>query len=152
LQIEIHLSRASASSNKIDALRTLFLEYKKGCKEILPKVNPTLILDLVEREQQEHHEPIYMLEMFTKSGLDSEQIRNVILEKIGVSPEIYDNGTHYVTNQKISLEMLKEISDHDDVVALEGDYTGEITGLGPSHNWDQVRARMGIRDSYNYQY
>jgi hypothetical protein len=98
----------SSSASKIDVLRTLFLEYKKGCKEILSKVNPTLISDLVEREEQGHHEPIYMLEMFTKSGLDSEKIRNEIEEKTGFSPEIYDHGTHYVTNQKISLELLKK--------------------------------------------
>jgi hypothetical protein len=41
-----------------------------------------------------------MLEVFTKAGVDSEKIRNLILEKVGVTPELYDNGTHYVTNQK----------------------------------------------------
>jgi hypothetical protein len=71
-----------------------------------------------------------MVEVFTKSGVDSEKIRNLILEKVGVTPEVYDNGT----NQKLTLEMLKEISDYDDVVAVEGDYTEAITGLGPSHS------------------
>jgi hypothetical protein len=78
--------------------------------------------------------------------------RNIILEKVGVTPEVYDNGTHYVTNQKLTLEMLKEISDYEDVVAVEGDYTEAITGLGPSHSWDEVRARIGDKDSYKYQY
>jgi hypothetical protein len=48
--------------------------------------------------------------------------------------------------------MLKEISDYEDVVAVEGDYTEAITGLGPSHSWDEVRARIGDKDSYKYQY
>ncbi|HZD33784.1 MAG TPA: hypothetical protein VE130_01150 [Nitrososphaeraceae archaeon] len=50
------------------------------------------------------------------------------------------------------MEMLKEISDYEDVVAVEGDYTEAITGLGPSHGWDEVRARIGDKDSYKYQY
>jgi hypothetical protein len=129
----------------------MILGFKKACKEILPKVNPTLIADVVER-QQDNPEPIFMVEVFTKSGLDSEQIRNIILERTGVTPEVYDHGTHYVTNQKLTLEMLKEISDYEDVVAIEGDYTEAITGLGPSHNWDEVRARIGDKDSYKYQY
>jgi hypothetical protein len=72
-----------------------------------------------------------MVEVFTKAGLYSEQIRNTIMEKVGVTPEVYDNGTHYVTNQKLTLEMFKEISDFEDVVAIEGDYTEAITGLAP---------------------
>lgn len=86
-----------------------------------------------------------MLEVFTQSGVDSEHIKNIILEKTGVTPAIYDNGTHYVTNQKLTLEMLKEISDHNDVVAVAGDYTEAITGLGSSHSWDEVRSRMAKR-------
>lgn len=129
----------------------MLLGFKKACKQILPKVNPTLIADIIER-QQENPEPIYMAEVFTKSGVDSEKIREIIVEKVGVTPEVYDNGTHYVTNHKLTLEMLKEISDYEEVVVVEGDYTEAITGLGPSHSWDEVRARIGDRDSYKYQY
>ena len=39
-------------------------------------------------------------------------------------PAVYDKGTHYVTNQKLTLEMLKEISDSEDVVQVSGEYTG----------------------------
>jgi hypothetical protein len=140
-----------SSSINLDLLRNMLLGFKNACKQILPKVNPTLIADIIERQQQ-NKEPIYMVEVFTKSGVDSEKIRNLILEKVGVTPEVYDNGTHYVTNQKLTLEMLKEISDYEDVVAVEGDYTEAITGLGPSHSWDEVRARIGDKDTYKYQY
>jgi hypothetical protein len=37
--------------------------------------------------------------------------------------------------------MLKEINDTESVVAVEGDYTENITGLGSSHSWDEVRLR-----------
>jgi hypothetical protein len=46
--------------------------------------------------------------------------------------------------------MLKVLSDNDDLVEVEGDYT--IIGLGPSHNWDEVRARIGDKDYHKYQY
>jgi len=139
------------SSIDLDLLRNMVLGFKKACKQILPKVNPALIADIIER-QQENPEPIYLVEVFTKSGVDSEQIRNIILEKVGVTPQVYDNGTHYVTNQKLTLEMLKEISDYEGAVAVEGDYTEAITGLGPSHSWDEVKARIGDKDYYKYQY
>ena len=100
-----------APSASLDLLRNMLFGFKKACKEILPKVNPALIADVIER-QQDNPEPIFMVEVFTKSGLDSEQIRNMILERIGVTPEVYDNGTHYVTNQKLTLEMLKEMSNY----------------------------------------
>ena len=41
--------------------------------------------------------------------------------------------THYVTNHKLTLEILKEISDSDDVLEVAGDYTGTITARGSSH-------------------
>ena len=41
-------------------------------------------------------------------------------------PAIYDNGTHYVTNQKLTLEMLKEISDAEDILEVTGGYTGAL--------------------------
>ncbi len=48
-------------------------------------------------------------------------------------PAIYDNGIHYVTNQKLTLEMLEEISDSEDVLEVTGEYTGGIGGWGASH-------------------
>ena len=41
---------------------------------------------------------------------------------------VYDHGTHYVTNQKLTLEMLKEISNSEDVLEVAGEYTGGIGG------------------------
>jgi hypothetical protein len=51
----------------------------------------------------------------------------------GMIPAVYDNGTHYATNHRLTLEMLKEISDGEDVVEVTGEYTGGITGRGASH-------------------
>jgi hypothetical protein len=138
-------SHPTTFPGELDLLRNTLFQFKSTCTRILPKVNPILIADIIERQQKNPH-PIYMLEVFTRSGVDSEQIKNIILEKVGVVPEVYDNGTHYVTNQKLTLEMLKEISDYADVVAVEGDYTGAITGLGSSHSWDEVKSRIEDKD------
>ena len=74
-----------------------------------------------------------MVEMFTKAGIDSEVIKSIIIEKTGMVPSIYDRGTHYVTNQRLTLEMLLEISELDWVIEITGEYTGGITGRGASH-------------------
>jgi hypothetical protein len=113
-------------------LQTLFETY-------LPKADPVLIHDLLVREQQQQQQknpnvaPFYMVEVFTKPGTDSEAMKNMIIEKTQMVPAIYDQGTHYVTNHRLTLEMLKEISDLEYVVEITGEYTGGLTGRGASH-------------------
>jgi hypothetical protein len=74
-----------------------------------------------------------MVEVFTTPGVHPEAVEKYIFEKTGIVPAIYDNGTHYVTFQKLTLETLKEISDSDYVLEVAGDYTGNITARGSSH-------------------
>ena len=74
-----------------------------------------------------------MLEVFTKEGIDSQKAKDFIFHKTGMMPAIYDDGTHYVTNQKLTLETLKEISDSGDVLEVTGEYTCSIGGYGASH-------------------
>jgi hypothetical protein len=114
-------------------IRSQFGELQKRYHEQLPKVDPGLIHDLLLRKMENPTiDPIFMVEVFTKPGLNTEDVRSYIMEKTGMSPAIYDNGTHYVTNQKLSLENLKEISDSDDVLEVSGVYTGNIGGYGAS--------------------
>ncbi len=47
---------------------------------------------------------MYTVEVFTDGSRDPEDIKKDILAETGMVPEIYDNGTHYVINQKITLE------------------------------------------------
>jgi hypothetical protein len=47
-----------------------------------------------------------------------------LLEKTQMVPAIYDKDTHYVANHRLTLEMLKEISD------LE-----YVRGYRPIHRW-----------------
>src|SRR6266487_4366896 len=128
------------------------LEIKKRFEELqnkyqvyLPKVDPNLIHDLLTRQQENPQvTPMYMLEVFTKPGIDSQAARNYIFEKTGMVAAVYDHGTHYVTNQKLTLEMLKEISSSEDVLEVAGEYTGSIGGWGPSHE------HAGHRHTHDY--
>jgi hypothetical protein len=88
---------------------------------------------LVREEEKSERAPFYMVEIFTKEGTNSDAMKNHIYEKTGMVPAIYDHGTHYVTNQRLSLEALKEISQSEEVLEVTGDYTGTLTGRGASH-------------------
>lgn len=80
-----------------------------------------------------------MVEIFTKEGTDSELVRNWIIEKTQMVPAIYGKGTHYVTNLRLTLEMVKEISDDENVLEVTGEYTGGIGGSGASHEHREHR-------------
>ena len=86
-------------------LETLYHTY-------LPKIDPILLHDLLLREnEQEKYEraPFYMVEVFTKKNTDSEWCKYHILKTTGFVPAIYDNGTHYVTNMRLTLDILKRL-------------------------------------------
>jgi hypothetical protein len=121
-------------------LHRLRIEYEKLFAiyaTVLPKINPSLIDDLLSREIEYHNEgknaPMYTIEVFTKNGTDTEKARMYIIQKTGMVPAIYDNGTHYVTNQRLTLEMLKEISDCDEVLEVAGEYSGSCASIGSVH-------------------
>ena len=115
-------------------IKEQFEALQKGYREYLPKVDPALLHDLLLRQMENPHiEPMYMVEVFTKPGVNTEEAREYIISKTGMSPAIYDKGTHYVTNQKLNLEMLKEISNSEDVIEITGDYTGGLGSFGASH-------------------
>ena len=118
----------------LQELKSVFKGLQTLYQTYLPRVDPILIHDLLVREKEKsEHSPFYMVEIFTKPGTDSEEMKNKIFEKTGGLPTIYDSGTHYVTNQRLTLEALKEISDSEDVIEVTGDYTGSIGGWGASH-------------------
>jgi len=111
----------------------------------LSKVDPDLIHDLLTRQEENPQvTPMYMLEIFTKPGIDSQAARNYIFEKTGMLSAVYDHGTHYVTSQKLTLETLKEISNSGDVLEVAGEYTAGIGGWDPSHE------HAGHRHTHDY--
>ena len=94
--------------------------------------------DLLSREIDYHSDgknaPMYTVEVFTKKEIDSEEAKMYIIQKTGMVPSIYDHGTHYVTNQKLTIEILKEISDCEEVLQVSGEYTGCSAPIGQLHD------------------
>ena len=126
-------------------IKDQFLELQKKYQKHLPKVDPELIDDLLLRQMENPRvAPMYMIEVFTKPGLNTEEVRRYIIGKTGMSPAIYDNGTHYVTNQELTLDILKEISDSEDVIEVTGEYTGGLGGYGASHEHSPYNKRRVI--------
>jgi hypothetical protein len=133
-------------SSEMLEIKDQFLELQKRYQKYLPKVDPELIDDLLLRQMENPGvTPIYMVEVFTKPGLNTEEVRSYIIDKTGMSPAIYDSGTHYVTNQKLTLEILKEISDSEDVIEVTGEYTGGLGGYGGSHEHSHEHSSFNKR-------
>jgi len=133
-----HIQEQQTSYDKsIDTLReikTVFQGLQTLYQTYLSKADPALIHDLLVREKEKSESaPFYMVEIFTKPGTDSEVMKNKIFERTGWLPTVFDKGTHYATNQRLTVETLKEISDSDEVLEVTGDYTGSIGGWGASH-------------------
>ena len=147
---ELTGSGIGKESVELNALRIQHQKLQAIYTQVLPKVVPGLIGDLLSREIEYNQPsnnnnaggPMYTLEVFTKNGTDSEKAKNYIFQKTGMIPAVYDKGTHYVTNQKVTLEILKEISDSDDVLEITGDYSGSWGSIGPIHErGDQAHNR-----------
>jgi hypothetical protein len=120
--------------SEVQEIRTVFQGLQTLYETYLPKVDPILIHDLLVREKEKsENAPFYLVEIFTKPGIDSEAMKEKIFEKTGWLPAVYDKGTHYATNQRLTLEILKEISDSEEVLEVTGDYTGSISATGASH-------------------
>ena len=113
-----------------DDLQGLFQSY-------LPNVDPDLIYDLLTRLRENPEvTPTYTLEIYTKKEIDSAKTVDFIYKMTGAVATIYDNGTHFVTNQKLSLDMLKNISDLNGIIEI----TGAPTTLGCWFS-DSIRRR-----------
>jgi hypothetical protein len=114
------------STSELDEVRTTFSKLRAQYQIALPKVDPALLNDFLSREKATNQPLSYTVEVFTKEGIDSEKAKEYIYQKTGMMPAVFDHGTHYVTNQILTLEMLKEISDSDDVLEVHGSYCGGI--------------------------
>ena len=103
-----------------DDLQGLFQRY-------LPNVDPDLIYDLLTRMRENPSvTPTYTLEVYTKKEVDSAKMIDFMYKITGSMATVYDNDTHYVTNQKLRLDILKSISEMKDIIEI----TGAPTTLG----------------------
>jgi hypothetical protein len=136
-------------SVQLKEIQTVFRGLHTLYQSYIPKADPVLVNDLLARlYENPNTAPFYMVEIFTKPGTDSEALRQHIWNTTGMMPAIYDNGTHYVINQRLTLERLKEISDSEDVIEVTGDYTGTLTGLGASHDIRRIDNTITAAGNY----
>jgi hypothetical protein len=119
---------------EVSEIKNQFEKLQQRYKIHLPKVDPYLVYDLLLR-QQKNPATMYMynIEVFTKQRLDTNAAKEYVNKEAGMVPAVYDKRTHYVTNQKLTLEILKEISDSEEVLQVSGEYTGCSAHIGPSH-------------------
>jgi hypothetical protein len=102
-------------------------EFRKSCMTILPKIDPKLIEDFLFRQQDVSDIiPKYSLEVITKEGLDTQNMKDLIWNKFGKLPVIDYNGTYYRIEHTLTLEMLKRLCDYDFIVGVKGSYVGPI--------------------------
>jgi hypothetical protein len=123
------------SIDELKQIRMVFQGLQTLYQTHLPKVDPAIIHDLLVRElnkksgDKSRLPPFYLVEIRTVKGTDQEMMKSMIFEKTGFLPSITENGTHYVANMRLSLELLKEICESQEgIVRITGDYTGGIGG------------------------
>ena len=137
---------SESTISKLDELKIQTQNLGKAYRELFPKVDPAFVYDLILRlsENPDNNAPVYTVEVFTKEGTNPEKSKERILQTTGTVPAIYDNGTHYVSTQHMTLDMLKKLNDIDYVLEVMGDYTGGASSIGPSHDkgdWKRIRDR-----------
>jgi hypothetical protein len=140
------MSENKTQESQLDELRLQTQRLGEAYRKLFPKVDPAFVYDLILRLEQnpKASAPIYTVEVFTKEGTNPEKSKDHIVQTTGTVPSIYDNGTHYVSTHRITLEILKKLNDIDYVQEVMGDYTGSTSSLGPRHergDWKQIRDR-----------
>lgn len=113
--------------NEMQRVRKQFEQLQSLFQKYLPNVDPDLIYDLLTRLRENPSiTPTYTLEVYTEKEVDSAKTVDFIYKITGAMATVYDNGTHYVINQKLSLNILKNISDLKSIIEI----TGAPTTLG----------------------
>jgi hypothetical protein len=140
------MSEGKAQASKLDELKVRTQQLGEAYRELFPKVDPAFVYDLIIRVVMNPKDsaPIYTVEVFTKEGTNPEKSKEHILQTTGTVPSIYDNGTHYVSTHRLTLEILKKLNDIDYVLEVMGDYTGSASSTGARHekgDWKRIRDR-----------
>ena len=140
------MSEGKAQASKLDELKVRTQQLGEAYRDLFPKVDPAFVYDLIIRLVMNPRDsaPIYTVEVFTKEGTNPEKSKEHILQTTGTVPSIYDNGTHYVSTHRLTLEILKKLNDIDYVLEVMGDYTGSASSTGARHekgDWKRIRDR-----------
>lgn len=115
-------------------IKTKYNELMDAFSKHFSKVDPKLLMALLARLRENPGKlPMFTIEVFTKPGTDANAASRMITSKTGKVPAVFDKGTHYVTDQPLSLEILEEISNDNDVIAIKGDPLDTGGSRGPAY-------------------
>ena len=118
--------------SSIDSIVKKFDEFENSMSEGLPKVDQRLIIDMLHRMKRDAS-PMYTIEIFLKERPNTDDIKSIITEGLGVMPALYNHGTHIVVAHRFNLQMLEYISNNLNVEKIRGTFTGAGRGasIGP---------------------
>lgn len=125
----------SKRSTELQGLIIQHVKMELSYENVFPKVSTKLVHDLLVRRKDPGYPHMYIVEVFTKKGTDSQACKEHILATTGMAPSIDDNGTHYVTHMRLTLEILKKLNDFEFVVEVTGDCTNTDIFRTNSQEW-----------------
>ncbi|MGH9976458.1 MAG: hypothetical protein ACRD8Z_11565 [Nitrososphaeraceae archaeon] len=125
------------SIDELQEMRMVFQGLQTLYQTYLPKADPLLVNELLVHEQKNYRpdDPLstscyYTVEILTKDRKEYERMGEVIHKKTGLFPSIYDNGTRFVLNMDLSLEMLRGICNSDENIIM---VTGHSAGVNQNN-------------------
>ena len=62
---------------------------------------------------------------------------------------VYDNGSHFVINMKLTFDILKRLNDSNFVLEICGDYTGTVTAVGAAREYRPEEVLHGSSSNSN---
>lgn len=107
----------------IEDIATKYDDFINTIKTQLPKVNKSLIFELMPLLKEEKESPGYNLQIHVRDNANRDELKNVILKEWGVVPAFYDHN-HAVVEHRINLQLLKQLNDLDSVDSISGSRSG----------------------------
>ena len=107
----------------IEDIATKYDDFIDTIKTQLPKVNKSLIFELMPILKEEKESPGYTLQIHVKDNANKDELKNVILKEWGVVPAFYEHN-HAVVEHRVNLQLLKQLNDLDSVDTISGSRSG----------------------------
>ena len=107
----------------IEDIATKYDDFINTVKTQLPKVNKSLIFELMPLLKEEKESPGFNLQIHVKDNANKDELKNVILKEWGVVPAFYEHN-HAVVEHRVNLQLLKQLNDLDSVDTISGSRSG----------------------------
>ena len=117
----------------LQEVRENFKRIQKSFSQTFPKVDPQLLIDLLLKEQGSERCTHLHIRSFHEKRNKHRKSERHNFERTGTIPSIHDGGTHKVATHKVTLDLLKFISENEDVLEITGDYSGGAASIGARH-------------------